>query len=326
MGKGGDEISPAHKAGLLVAAISLMVSMGLTIELAWRIAPFKTTRIVFSSELLKLTTAIYLSRREPAEIRTSASVFFTAAYWQENKLFAAPAFIYFLTNNMASLAQKYLSAHLVALMANMKVVMAAGIAYRIMGQRFTRRQIAALCIIVFGLVIMNSNPGKKHGSAQEFTTFTIFLTVIYGLVMSTLSSIAGVLCEYLYKPREGVRKMSFNEQNINMYTFGVLFNILGMFLQGSGSSNDGSAQNETVFFHWSHAIMICLSAFTGILMGAIMKYLDNVIRNLAVCVGTIVITLLSWLVFKNPLTIQFVIGGLLVLGSVLLYRLSPPPK
>ena len=57
-----------------------------------------------------------------------------------------------------------------------------------------------------------------------------------------------------------------------------------------------------------------------------MKYLDNVIRNLAVCVGTIVITLLSWLVFKNPLTIQFVIGGLLVLGSVLLYRLSPPPS
>ena len=41
------------------------------------------------------------------------------------------------------------------------------------------------------------------------------------------------------------------------------------------------------------------------------------------CVGTMLITLLSWLVFKNPLTTHFTIGGLLVLGSVMLYRLSP---
>ena len=325
MTTGRDKIFLGYKAGLLVAAITLMVAMGLTVELAWRIAPFKTTRILFCSELLKLMIAVCFSCTESGETKVSASPFLTVRYWGKKMLFAVPAFLYFLTNNTAYLAQKYLSVHLVTLMANMKVIIAASFAYSAMGQRFTSMQIVALCITFLGLVVLNLNPGQKHGSTHELTISKILLTVAYGLVTSTLSSIAGVLCEYLYKRRPYGRKMSFHRQSVHIYAFGVFFNILGMCLQGSsGISNDGDS--ETVFFHWSHALMICLSASSGILMGAIMKYLDNVVRNLAVCVGTIILTLMSWLMFHNPLTIQFVVGGTLVLSSVILYRISSPPE
>ena len=96
MTTGRDKIFLGYKAGLLVAAITLMVAMGRTVELAWRIAPFKTTRIMFCSELLKLMTAVYFSCTESGETKVSASAFLTVRYWKKKMLLRSTFQKYFL--------------------------------------------------------------------------------------------------------------------------------------------------------------------------------------------------------------------------------------
>ena len=57
-----------------------------------------------------------------------------------------------------------------------------------------------------------------------------------------------------------------------------------------------------------------------------MKYLDNVVRGIAVAAGSILNTVLSILLLGNELTASFIVGGSITLVSAHAYRNFPVPK
>ena len=126
--------------------------------------------------------------------------------------FAVPGGLYFLGNNLALIALKYLSSHLVAMLANFKLLVAAGLASTFLKQKFSMLQWLSLVLVVTGLIITMGNPGKKatemgegHGSAEDQAESNdkLLLTILYSVVTACISAVAGVFCEKLYKEKVG---------------------------------------------------------------------------------------------------------------------------
>jgi len=55
-----------------------------------------------------------------------------------------------------------------------------------------------------------------------------------------------------------------------------------------------------------------------------LQYADNVLKGLATAVSVVVSTVLSTLLFRTPLSVQFVLGSALILGSVYVFS-NPVP-
>ena len=101
------------------------------------------------------------------------------------------------------------------------------------------------------------------------------------------------------------------------YTFGIFFNLIAFILEPNKSFTG---------FGLVHVMVILIGAFQGLAMGFIMKYLDNVVRGIAVAAGSVFNTVLSILLLGNELTAAFVVGGSITLISAHAYRNFPVPK
>ena len=209
-------------------------------------------------------------------------------------------------------AFKYLSSHLVTLLANFKLLVTAGLASVYLKQKFSTLQWISLVLVVSGLVVTMGDPGKKANESDGQDDGKLFYTILYSVVSAFISAIAGVFCEKLYKEKLNNPALdNVHLQNMKLYVFGIFFNLLA-FIMTPMKSFKG--------FGIIHLLVIAVTGFQGLAMGFIMKYLDNVVRGIAVAAGSIVNTILSILLLGNELTASFVIGGLITLVSAHAYR------
>ena len=81
------------------------------------------------------------------------------------------------------------------------------------------------------------------------------------------------------------------------------------------------------FFHgftpWVYGLVL-IQAVGGLLVAAVMKYADNVLKGLAMGVSVVLSTASSMVLFGTPLTSEFVVGATIVLGSVYLFSNDLP--
>jgi solute carrier family 35 (UDP-sugar transporter), member A1/2/3 len=69
-------------------------------------------------------------------------------------------------------------------------------------------------------------------------------------------------------------------------------------------------------------ILVLLQAGGGLLVAAVIKYADNVLKGLATGVSVVFATLLSMMLFNTPLSNQFTVGATMILAAV--YYFSNP--
>jgi drug/metabolite transporter (DMT)-like permease len=148
---------------LVIIALTLMVAGSLLCEFAWRIGNVPTPFIAFAQESLKLCVSIYFYNKEMKGLNLNPNLerLFTVKFWWASVYFAIPGGLYFIGNNLALIAYKYLSSHLVAMLANFKLLVSASLASIYLKQKFSMLQWVSLVLVVTGLVITMENPGKK---------------------------------------------------------------------------------------------------------------------------------------------------------------------
>ena len=308
---------------LVVAALTFMVASNLIGEYAWRVGNISAPFIACLTEVIKLCVSSHFYRKEMNDAKLDAKFgrLLTMKFWWASIYFAIPGGLYFLGNNLALIALKYLSSHLVALLANFKLLVSAGLASIFLKQKFSMLQWISLVLVVVGLVITMDNPGKKENEGEETESEKsdkLMLTIIYSIATAFISAIAGVFCEKLYKAKAGDPTMdNIHLQNVKLYVFGIFFNLIAFILEPNKSFAS---------FGLVHVMVILIGAFQGLAMGFIMKYLDNVVRGIAVAAGSVFNTVLSILMLGNELTAAFVVGGSITLISAHAYRNFPVPK
>lgn len=125
----------------------------------------------------------------------------------------------------------------------------------------------------------------------------------------------GIYSEKLLKGRPSA---SIHWQNIQLYTWGILFNAVGVFLKDRRRL--ASRGMLTGYEFWAWSVVLC-NALNGLAISAVLKYADNIARVYAHAIAMVVTMLASIQLFDAHATPQLVIAVLLVATSTLQYNL-----
>jgi len=167
---------------------------------------------------------------------------------------------------------------------------------------------------------------EMEKSAQQ--SMTVGLTAVTVACFS--SALAGVYFEKVLKkatpsdakdPNAKMKQpVSLWMRNIQMAFFSVVIAILNQYRMTG-------AEAEKEFMHgfdgWVWAVAF-LQAGGGLLVAAVIKYADNVLKGLATGVSVVTSTLCSMVLFGTPLTLQFSLGSVVILASVFFFSNDIP--
>merc|ERR1711862_473423 len=123
-------------------------------------------------------------------------------------------------------------------------------------------------------------------------------------------------------------------RNVQLASFSVIIALCQFGFQQNNSVEDEPKPFCYGFTNWVW-VLVVIQAGGGLLVAAIIKYADNVLKGLATGVAVVVSTICSMVLFNTPLTLQFTCGATLILSSVYFFSndfgggkkvtTSPPP-
>jgi len=178
-----------------------------------------------------------------------------------------------------------------------------------MGRVVSQQQWIAIAIQACGLVVVQYDACKGQ---------TVLAASAYGwiLVSVLITVVTGVWNEEQLK----TMPLTLHEQNIVMYGIGVVLNGAGHHLKTY--LDPGFPR----FFEGLTALSMCViaaNACFGLVLTAVYKYSNAIVKTLASAVTTVVLTVVSVLFFGLEVTFVSGAGCISVILAVMLYALIP---
>lgn len=182
-----------------------------------------------------------------------------------------------------------------------------------LNRKLGQHQWLALVILFFGVVLvqLQQTPSKKPASGIEQKPLLGFFSI---LLACCFSGFAGVYFEKILK---GTADVSLWLRNIQLSAIAIPFGLIQVFI------TDHDKISEKGFFFgyglitW---IVIMLQAQGGLLTAVVVKYSDNIMKGFATSLAIIISCVVSIYAFDFQLSIQFVAGAALVIGSLFLFN------
>ncbi|KAI5610450.1 UDP-N-acetylglucosamine transporter, partial [Silurus asotus] len=272
---------------------------------------------VVLAELLKILTCICLVCKEHSySVRALSSVLRQEIIHKplETLKLAIPSGIYTLQNNLLYVALSNLDAATYQVTYQLKILTTALFSVSMLGRRLGLYQWLSLIILMTGVALVQwptDSPGSPE--KQELTTGSPFVGLVAVLVACFSSGFAGVYFEKILKET----KQSVWVRNIQLGLFGLVFGLCGMLVyDGERVKEHGMLQGYNTIT-WT---VVSLQALGGLVIAAVIKYADNILKGFATSVSIILSTLISyfWLQDFEPTSIFFV-GAMLVIVATFLY-------
>ncbi|RLN43726.1 hypothetical protein BBJ28_00020504 [Nothophytophthora sp. Chile5] len=234
---------------------------------------------------------------------------------------SVPALLYVVQNNLQYVAVSNLDAPTFQVMYQLKILTTAVFSVTMLRKTVLPTQWGAIVTLMMGvaLVQLDDDASPAGGVAKddhmEQDTTTGLLAVVAACVCS---GFAGVYFEKILKGAGS--KATLWERNVQMC-------FLGLALSGGGLMfNDMESIMSHGFFYGYRPVVwaaISLSAFGGLLTAVVVKYADNILKAFATSIAVVLSVILSIFVFDKVPTGQFVVGAVLVNGSVYIYGKAP---
>lgn len=235
---------------------------------------------------------------------------------KETVKLAVPAGLYTLQNNLLFIALSNLDATTYQVTYQLKILTTAVFSVVLLGKRLTKTKWSALLMLMAGVVLVqwptDNAPTAAHGNP------------FYGLVAVLLaccsSGFAGVYFEMILKGSN----QSVWVRNFQLGLFSALLGLGGVVF------NDYARVSEGGFFQFYNGMtwtVIALQAFGGLVVAAVIKYADNILKTFANAASILLTGVVSFLLLNEfTLTAMFLGGSVLVTAATVLYSHEPPQR
>lgn len=272
------------------------------------LVPYSSITVTFLIEVLKLASmlgAIVVTKTAiPGPLQFKKSYFY-----------AVPALLNAVEGNLTYIVLRYVDAATVSVLWNLKILLTAVLFRYVLKQPLSELHVLAIILLILGVLTSQSDRFRQIGSNTSNDSQSLVFGLSIALIGLTLSSCASVFAEWALKRQADC---PFLWQSVQMYSFGVLFNALGLMLV------DGNRLLSGGFFHgysfWAVSIIV-VNSIGGIFMACILKYLDNIACVYSHSMAMMFTTLLSIIFFSFSPSLEFACGlGILVISMYLYHH------
>lgn len=238
-----------------------------------------------------------------------------------------PSLLYLLQNTLLYVALSNLSAPLFQVTYQSKLLTTAVVSVIMLQRRYSPKQWACLTALGVGVAIVVLGAKNKSDDEEETESDKPEQSLYKGLAAVTTacfsSAFAGVYFEKVLKKStkdgQGSKApVSLWMRNIQMAFFSVCIALVNMGGNFGVSDVDAAKPFLHGFTAWVWALAL-LQAGGGLLVAAVIKYADNVLKGLATGVSVVTSTAVSSIAFGTALTAQFVVGATIILSSVFFF-------
>jgi UDP-sugar transporter A1/2/3 len=261
------------------------------------------------------------SLKEPQRRKRMGDSFRTVTNASELLRVSVPAMLYVVQNNLQYVAVSNLDAPTFQVMYQLKILTTAIFSVVMLRKTVLLTQWSAIMTLMLGVALVQLDEDAstaasavKAGQESQSTTKGL-LAVVAACVCS---GFAGVYFEKILKGAGS--QATLWERNVQMC-------FLGLALSGGGLVyNDFDSIMTRGFFYGYRPVVwaaICMSAFGGLLTAVVVKYADNILKAFATSIAVVLSVIMSVFVFDKVPTGQFVVGAILVNGSVYVYGRAP---
>ena len=325
-------LAPARKGGVNSMKAALLIGVvvqnaALNLAARWsRVEAEETeavtgcssapTTVVLTMEVVKIVMAFLLFRlefggsllgafREVHRVTSEQSI--------ECLKIAVPALVYVVQNNLLLVAAANLEGPILALFGQLKILTTAVFSVVLLGRTLgARRWVALFALTAAIATVQISQMGPSEESSGDAGTKNVPLGLMLTLVVATLSGFAGVYFEKVLKGS----KISVWVRNIHLAVISSGIAATAVW------SKDRAQIAQCGFFGgygpvaWAY---ILIQAVGGLLIAAVVKYADNILKAFATSVAIIVVSLISHFFFAFELSGLFFAGGAGVVYAIFLY-------
>ena len=174
----------------------------------------------------------------------------------------------------------------------------------------------SLVFLFVGVATVQLQPHDQKVSEKVATEQNPLVGLVAVIVSCLMSGFAGVYFEKILKGTDQTIWL----RNVQLGFIGMIFGYITLLV------NDGQKLQEHGFFHgydWVVWCVILIQAFGGLMVAVVVKYADNILKGFATSAAIILSCIASMYFFDFQLSIQFVVGGALVILSVYMYSKYP---
>ncbi|XP_038681719.1 CMP-sialic acid transporter 1-like isoform X2 [Tripterygium wilfordii] len=226
--------------------------------------------VPFLAEAFKLLVSGLLLWRE---CKVSSSTRMTTD-WKSVRLYPIPSIIYLIHNNVQFATLTYVDPSTYQIMGNLKIV-TTGILFRV----FLKRKLSNLQWMAIVLLAVGTTTSQVKGCGEASCESKFAAPIqgyMLGVLSACLSALAGVYTEFLLKKNND----SLCWQNVQLYTFGVLFNMARLSLDDFSGGFEKGLWWQRVFGGYSITtwLVVLNLGSTGLLVSWLMKYADIIVK------------------------------------------------
>lgn len=261
---------------------------------------YNPTSVVLVAELLKFLISSWGAHQNNLITGDFFNRYIDQDFWK----YGVPAFIYVVQNNLVFYCLMYMNVTAYTILSQLKILTTGVFFCFILKKKLTNLQWVSLLLLCVGCATTQLSTGK----GETFSVSTTGLVLI--AIIVSLSAVAGVINEFLLKNVGKGANANLHIQNMKLYFFGMIINILASFYTVTDITSLFVGYN---FLAFSISFML---AITGLAVSAAMKYANVIVKTFAASLAMVLTSVISIFLFdfKPTLTLW---DGIIIIGCAL---------
>lgn len=314
---------------LVVQTVGVVFAMRLSRTTATTGARYLNTTAVFFSEVTKMLCSFLFLAHEKGSL--GAAGVYAAEQMAKSPADLAkitvPGLLYTVQNNLLFIALSNLSGAVYQVTYQLKILTTAVLSVAILGKSLGPTKWSALLMLTLGVALIQM-PREPPEEATEMDVATTTApphpqgNALVGLVAvlsaCVTSGLAGVYLEKILKQTDA----SIWLRNIQLAICGSALGLLGALWQDGAKIREGGFLQGYNRLVWG---VILLQAVGGLVVAAVLKYADNLLKCFGNALSICISCLLSSVLLKEFVPDRlFALGTLLVLMATYIYSIGVP--